>query len=130
MGRRLPQIPASESAMGKRLGRFLFALFALGASVGIAGASGASEPQDTEGPAPPPLYELRAWTLEGGGGEALGGAYGVRGSMGQPEPYFSQGGSFRLQGGFLPGRASGGHIFENGFESGDTGAWSTTVGGS
>ena len=96
----------------------------------VVGKSRSSEPGGDEGPDPLPSYTIRAWTAEGGGGEASGGNFGVRGSIGQPEPFTSEGGRFRLQGGFWPVRALDDSIFEDGFESGDTGGWSTTVGGS
>ena len=50
------------------------------------------------------------------------------GSSGQPDASAALGGGYRFQGGFWAGLAPlSSEIFEDGFESGDTSAWSVTV---
>ena len=49
-------------------------------------------------------YSLSSWTIDNGGGESIGGAYSVAGTIGQPdtaEPAVSP--QYSVQGGFWPG---------------------------
>ena len=48
-------------------------------------------------------YSLDWYTLDGGGGQSAGGSYQMTATTGQPDAVNSAGGSFTLQGGFLPG---------------------------
>lgn len=48
-------------------------------------------------------YRLESWSVDGGGGSARGGAYGLQGTMGQPEAGGLRGGRFRLEGGLAGG---------------------------
>ncbi len=53
-------------------------------------------------------YDLSWWTVDGGGGRSSGGAYTLRGTVGQPDAGEMTGGSFRLVGGFWGGAGGGG----------------------
>lgn len=53
--------------------------------------------------APFAAYEINRWTLDGGGGNSVGDGYGLSGSIGQADAAVSQGGEYRLQGGFWAG---------------------------
>lgn len=46
------------------------------------------------------LYEISWSTIDGGGGTSSGGAYIVRGTIGQHDAAYSQGGNYELLGGF------------------------------
>ncbi len=48
-------------------------------------------------------YDLTWRTIDGGGGVSSGGAYIVRGTIGQPEAGVMSGGQYELLGGFWPG---------------------------
>jgi hypothetical protein len=48
-------------------------------------------------------YELSWRTIDGGGGTSTGGTYIIRGTIGQPDAAYSEGGSYELLGGFWPG---------------------------
>ena len=43
------------------------------------------------------------FTLDGGGGEAIGGVYRVSGTIGQPDAGTLSGGNYVIEGGFWPG---------------------------
>ncbi len=45
-------------------------------------------------------YDLRWWTIDGGGGMSSGGNYVLTGTAGQPDAAALQGGSYVLYGGF------------------------------
>lgn len=47
-----------------------------------------------------PGYSLDWWTVDGGGGLASGGSFGLHGSIGQADSGALSGGVFSLQGGF------------------------------
>lgn len=72
--------------------------------------------------------ELRFVTFESGAGMSSGGEFSVTASLGQPEPFVSAGGAFRIRGGFLPAKKVSDIVFGDGFESGDLSRWSTVVG--
>ena len=48
-------------------------------------------------------YDLSWHTIDAGGRISTGGPYIVRGTIGQPDAAYSQGGSYELLGGFWPG---------------------------
>ncbi len=48
-------------------------------------------------------YELSLSTIDGGGGVSSGGQYIVRGTIGQPDAAYSEGGPYEVLGGFWPG---------------------------
>jgi hypothetical protein len=49
-------------------------------------------------------YTLDWWTVDGGGGTfSTGGSYSLGGTIGQPDPGTSTGGTYILDGGFWPG---------------------------
>lgn len=45
-------------------------------------------------------YEIKHWTVDGGGGYNQGGEYALQGTIGQHDAGFQQGGDYLLQGGF------------------------------
>ena len=49
-------------------------------------------------------YDLSWHTIDGGGGTNSGGQYIVRGTIGQHDAAYSQGGDYEVLGGFWPGR--------------------------
>lgn len=81
-----------------------------------------------EGGSPTTALALRAVTIDGGGvSSAAGGSYTLAATLGQPDTGLSLGGIYALQGGFQP--VAGHTFFADGFESGDTSAWSAAVAG-
>lgn len=52
-------------------------------------------------------FAIEWWSFEGGGGTSSGGAFGLGGTIGQPDAGVMQGGEFAISGGFWGG-ASGG----------------------
>jgi endo-1,4-beta-xylanase len=51
----------------------------------------------------PSIYNIVRSTIDGGGGTSSGGQYIVRGTIGQHDAAYSQGGDYELLGGFWPG---------------------------
>ena len=49
-------------------------------------------------------YTLTWSTIDGGGGVSAGGTYIIRGTIGQPDAAYSEGGDYELLGGFWPGQ--------------------------
>jgi hypothetical protein len=47
-------------------------------------------------------YEISWSTIDGGGGQSSGGTYIIRGTIGQPDAEYSEGGDYELLGGFWP----------------------------
>lgn len=92
--------------------------------VAVTGAASAA------GPDPPPeavaADAMDWWSVDGGGGRASGGTWTVVSAIGQFDAGSLSGGSLDLEGGFIvadePGETP---LFADGFESGDTGAWSS-----
>ncbi|MDA8019745.1 MAG: hypothetical protein MPN21_20080 [Thermoanaerobaculia bacterium] len=73
-------------------------------------------------------FEITRSTLDAGGStERSPDNVVVRGSIGQPDVGVAAAGSYYLTGGFWSTQGNIG-IFSDGFESGDTSAWSGTVG--
>jgi hypothetical protein len=50
-------------------------------------------------------YDLSWWTVDGGGGAAVGGPYTLTGTAGQPDAGVLSGGPYTLGGGFWGGGA-------------------------
>ena len=50
-------------------------------------------------------YEITWSTIDGGGAVSSGGQYLVRGTIGQPDAAYSEGGDYELLGGFWPGES-------------------------
>lgn len=81
-------------------------------------------------PDPPPeavaADAMDWWSVDAGGGRAAGGTWTVVSAIGQFDAGSLGGGSFDLDGGFIetvePGEPP---LFADGFETGDTGAWSS-----
>ena len=48
-------------------------------------------------------YDLSSYTIDNGGAVSTGGAYIVRGTIGQPDAAYSQSDQYELLGGFWPG---------------------------
>jgi len=48
-------------------------------------------------------YELSWYTIDGGGGQSVGGPYALTGTIGQPDAAYSAGGQYELLGGFWAG---------------------------
>jgi hypothetical protein len=48
-------------------------------------------------------YEVRWYTIDGGGGRSSGGDFTLTGTIGQPDAAWSKGGNYELLGGFWPG---------------------------
>lgn len=48
-------------------------------------------------------YELSWSTIDGGGGRSTGGGYELFGTIGQPDADWTEGDSYEVLGGFLPG---------------------------
>lgn len=68
-----------------------------------------------------------AWfTIDGGGGQALGGSLRLRGTLGQPDAARSLGPEPSLTGGFWADSVPA-LVFADGFESGTTAAWSAAA---
>lgn len=66
------------------------------------------------------------FTIDSGGGTSTSGATELTGTVGQPDVGVAAAGPFALIGGFW-GRGVPEHIFTDGFESGDSSAWSVTI---
>lgn len=45
-------------------------------------------------------YAIDWFTIDGGGGQSSGGAFGLQGTIGQPDAGMSRGGTYTLRGGF------------------------------
>jgi hypothetical protein len=45
-------------------------------------------------------YEINWWTVDGGGGESTGEGYTLKGTIGQPDAGYLEGGEYALHGGF------------------------------
>lgn len=73
--------------------------------------------------------EMSAWSVDSGGGESSGGDFSLIAAIGQPDAGVLSGGGAVLAGGVWAGEMNLGFVFGDGFESGDTGSWSSVVGG-
>ncbi len=73
--------------------------------------------------------EMSAWSVDSGGGSSSGGDLSLVAAIGQPDAgRISKGGTV-LAGGLWAGAVDLQALFYDGFESSDTGAWSSVVGG-
>jgi len=85
----------------------------------------------TAAPAEPPPDTVSAdamdwWSVDAGGGSASGGGWTVVSAVGQPDAGRLAGAAWTMDGGFVVEPASGEPpLFADGFESGDTGGWSS-----
>lgn len=80
-----------------------------------------------------PSYAVSWYSVDGGGGFSTAtGALDVAGTLGQPDAGEMSAGAFAVTGGFwsalLPSCNVPNALFCDGFESGDTSAWSTAAG--
>ncbi|MBL8244915.1 MAG: hypothetical protein JNL89_12025 [Rhodanobacteraceae bacterium] len=85
----------------------------------LAGAAGpqAPAPQPAPADATQGAITLTRWTLDAGGTtSAVGGAFRLGSSIGQPEAALVGGGSYRLSAGFWAPESGGDGLFANGFE--------------
>jgi len=73
--------------------------------------------------------EMSAWSVDSGGGQSSGGGFIFTAAIGQPDAGVVSQGDTVLSGGIWSGATESGLIFYDGFESSDTGAWSSVVGG-
>jgi len=48
-------------------------------------------------------YQIRWYTIDGGGGRSIGGDFTLTGTIGQPDAAYSVGGRYELLGGFWLG---------------------------
>jgi hypothetical protein len=94
--------------------------------VGAAGVLCAEDAQP-EGDTPREPFALDWWTVDGGGGPAAGDGFELLATIGQTDVGVSIGEDYVLQSGFLPGGDIG-VLFVDGFESGTTDRWDSTVG--
>jgi hypothetical protein len=69
------------------------------------------------------------WTVDSGGGESTGGSFSLYATIAQPDAGLLSGCEFALSGGLWSGAEDSGHIFCDGFESGNLSRWSSFVGG-
>ena len=72
---------------------------------------------------------MAAWTVDSGGGESSGGGFALTAAIGQPDAGQLSAGDTVLAGGLWAGAVELQVLFHDGFEGGDTGAWSSVVGG-
>ena len=72
---------------------------------------------------------MAAWSVDSGGGESSGGGFTLTAAIGQPDAGVLSQGDTVLAGGLWAGALASECLFCNGFESGGTGAWTSTVGG-
>lgn len=71
------------------------------------------------------------WSVDAGGGVATDGQWTIQSTIAQPDAGRIAGGGFLIEGGFsLPPEPTETPLFADGFESGDTGAWSAMTGDS
>lgn len=73
--------------------------------------------------------EMSAWSVDSGGGTSSGGDLSLTAAIGQPDAGRISKGSMVLDGGLWVGAVDLHAIFYDGFESSDTGAWNSVVGG-
>ena len=69
-----------------------------------------------------------AWSADGGGGESAGGGFAVIAAIGQPDAARLSTGGLVADGGLWSGVVDLQAIFDDGFEDGNPGAWSSVTG--
>jgi hypothetical protein len=103
------------------------------AAAAIAADTGSPATGDTTSSTPGPTaetdllapYDMSWWSVDGGGGTSSGGLFAVTGAIGQPDAGAADGCCTMLDGGVWSGALPGGApVFCDGFESGDSEAWS------
>ena len=72
---------------------------------------------------------MAAWSVDSGGGESSGGDISLIAAIGQPDAGELTQGDTVLNGGLWAGAEELRILFYDGFETGDTGGWSSVVGG-
>jgi len=72
--------------------------------------------------------EMPAWSVDSGGGEASGGDFSIIAAIGQPDVGLVSNGGTNIDGGLWAGSVDLQSIFCDGFETGDTSAWTAAVG--
>ena len=101
--------------------------------ISLAVARGTEQTEITEGPHDGiATKELRAdgmaaWTVDSGGGESSGGGFALTAAIGQPDAGELSAGNTVMAGGLWAGSVELQILFYDGFESGDTTAWSSTT---
>lgn len=113
----------------KFMGRVVLGSMAivLGCQVALAGDGppSASAGPDAEQPKILQSYDLAWYSVDGGGGTSAGGSFTLTGAIGQPDVGVSRTCGTALSGGVWSGaEPCEPPVFCDGFESGDTGAWS------
>ncbi len=73
--------------------------------------------------------EMAAWSVDSGGGESSGGDFSLIAAIGQPDAGQLARGGTVLDGGLWGGAVDLQALFDDDFENGDTGDWSSVVGG-
>jgi len=98
--------------------------------------AGASEPvvsgadvESRDAPKEGRADAMAAWSVDSGGGESSGGDFTLTAAIGQQDAGVQSQGDTVLAGGLWAGVLGSECLFCNGFESGGTGAWTSTVGG-
>jgi hypothetical protein len=104
----------------------LIALVAMSVTL-LAAIARAEDPGAPEGTSTPTVQKP---SVDAGGGPAASPSYRFSGTVGQPDVGDAASLSFRFQGGRWPepNGTDTSSIFSDGFESGDTGAWSGFIG--
>jgi len=97
---------------------------------------GASDPAETgadvkrqDAPKDGRADEIAVWSVDSGGGESSGGGFSLTAAIGQPDAGLVSRCGTVLAGGLWAGTVDLQPVFCNSFESGGTGAWTSTVGG-
>ncbi len=100
------------------------------APIAVASDPGSPEPDGSQTAAVEDVRadRMSAWSVDSGGGESSGGDFSLTAAIGQPDAGVLVGGDTVLAGGLWAGAVDSGGVFFDGFESGDTGGWSASVG--
>lgn len=73
-------------------------------------------------------YDMAWWSVDGGGGSSNGGVFALTGGVGQPDTGVAGGCGTAIEGGLWSGVVPcGTPLFCDGFETGDTGVWSSVT---
>lgn len=120
--------------IGTRMFKGRVALGSMVLILGIGAAAAGQDPQiqpstATDEPHPQAkilqTYDLSWWSVDGGGGTSTDGNFTLTGSIGQPDVGISRACGTVMSGGVWSGsEPCEAPVFCDGFESGDTGAWS------
>lgn len=96
------------------------------ACLGALAVAAMATPQPAPEGAPEGTEPTLSFTIDSGGGTSSSAAFQLTGSIGQPETGTASSPNHTLVGGFW-GRTAASDIFTDGFESGDTTAWSSAI---